>query len=53
VGGLERVDLNKKQLFALRVEEMTTVNPDYYSLKKVIYLPNNEAGYYIIEPRRY
>jgi hypothetical protein len=53
VGGLERVDLNKKQLFALRVEEMTTVNPDYYSLKKVIYLHNNEAGYYIIEPRRY
>jgi 4-amino-4-deoxy-L-arabinose transferase-like glycosyltransferase len=52
VGGTEMVDPNKKQLFAVRKEEINNLKIDYYAVKKIIYLPNNEEAYYIIEPKK-
>jgi len=52
VGGLERINSYKKQLFAVRTEEINNLKVDNYVIKKTIYLPNNKEAYYIIEPRR-
>ena len=52
VGGTEMVDSNKKQLFAVRKEEINNLKIDYYAVKKIIYYPNNEEAYYIIEPKK-
>lgn len=49
VGGLDRVNLNKKQLFALRVEEIKTYPRLIFRVKKIIYYPNGKEAFYIIE----
>ncbi len=49
IGGIDRYDAKKKQLFALRVEE--TKNMKFsYRIKKIIYYPDGKGAFYIIEP---
>lgn len=50
VGGIDKLDYRKKQLFALRKEEMADLKINYL-IKKVIYLPNKDVAFYIIEPK--
>lgn len=50
VGGVDQIDNHKKQLFALRPEEVNSLKPEDYFIKTVIYLPDDSEAYYVIEP---
>lgn len=49
IGGINMMNKEKKQLFALRVEEIKDLKIKY-KVKKTIYYPNEEKAFYIIEP---
>lgn len=49
IGGIDNLNVEKKQLFALRVEEVKDLKVNYY-VKKVIYYPNSQKAFYLIEP---
>ena len=48
IGGVDKYNSNKKQLFAIRVEELEDVKSNY-KIKNIIYYPNREKAFYIIE----
>jgi len=48
IGGIDRLNKNKKQLFALSVEEYEKLEIKS-EIKKIIYYPNKEKAFYIIE----
>lgn len=53
IGGIEKVNPNKKQLLALRTEEINRLkklNFNNYLIKKIIYYPDNTEAFYLIEP---
>lgn len=49
VGGLDNLDFSKKQLFAIRKEELEFLTVKY-QVKKTIFLPNHNEAYFIIKP---
>ena len=49
IGGINQLDKNKKQLFAFRVEELIDFKLKG-EIKKIIYYPNKEKAFYIIQP---
>lgn len=48
IGGIDKYDARKNQLFAMRIEEVTKVTMPY-AIKKVIYYPNGVAAFYLVE----
>jgi len=48
IGGVDKYNSNKKQLFAIRMEELEDVKSNY-KIKNIIYYPNREKAFYIIE----
>lgn len=49
IGGVDRYDQSKKQLFAFTSEEMEDIDWDF-KIKKIIYYPNRDKAFSIIEP---
>lgn len=49
IGGIDRLNNNQKQLFALRVEEIKDLKINY-KIKKIIHYPNKKRAFYIIVP---
>lgn len=47
-GVVEKYDVNKKQLFAVRTDELKTIEREYVTRGSLL-LPNNQAGYFYIE----
>lgn len=52
IGSINRYDSNKKQLFALRPEEFNNYPQFKTKIKKIIYYPNNNSAFYIIEVKK-
>lgn len=49
IGGLDRINTEKKQLFAMTIDEYRKA-PEYKKdIKKIIYYPDNKAAFYIVE----
>lgn len=49
VGGIDKYDSNKRQLFALRVEELENIDNIKFFIRKIIYYPSGKKAFYIGE----
>ncbi|KKQ01460.1 MAG: hypothetical protein US11_C0008G0017 [Candidatus Roizmanbacteria bacterium GW2011_GWA2_36_23] len=47
IGGIDKIDSNKKQLFAFRVEEVDKIYNRNFIKKKIIYYPDGKEAFYI------
>jgi len=49
-GGLEKLDLHKRQLFGIRREAFVEIaNKDNFIIKKIVKYPNGNDAFYVIE----
>lgn len=49
IGGSDRLNLEKKQLFAVRVEEINTFEKIHFKIVKIVYYPDGKKAFYIIK----